>query len=200
MAAIAINQQNIFMALEDGSALPLIVKSTLADPGTFSTVYEPGAGTAANVITSGDPDIVYFYGNFGSGVQVIKHTISTLTNTNKSPAGLTTKVVNGMDVNPDDANELWITVNTDQDLLKSTTGGTSWSSINAALGLNPTALKVIWPDSQKILVAGNDGTDTKLLYSTDGGVAFTNIVTVAGLTDSANIVALGIKLIDGSVL
>lgn len=94
MASMCTNADGnyIFMALEDGSGFQIIAKASRSDLMTWEAVYSPGAGTAANVLpVPSNPDLMLFYGNFGSGVQVVKHTISTITNTNISPSGLTTK-------------------------------------------------------------------------------------------------------------
>lgn len=157
---------------------------------SFTAAYEPGAGTAANVLDEPDnDDKMLFYGNFGSGVQVIEHTISTVGNANISPSGLTTKVINGLDNNPNDEDDIWVTVNTDQDLLRTVNGGGAYSTKNAALGITPTALVVLsFPD--KILIGGHNGT-TQLLYSSDEGATFTDQAG-ATLGAVANIVSIGV--------
>lgn len=194
MAAIAVSQDGeaIFLALEDGSGYPVVAKCSRDDLATFTSVYAPGAGTACNVLATPDPDVMYFYGNFGSGVQVVKHVVSTGAETNISPSGLTTKVVNALAVNPGDVNELWATVNTDQDLLHTIDSGTTWETLNNALGVNPTALLVLSTGTGEppvIYVAGNDGADTLLLYSANGGTSFSDVAG-ANLAAVANIVGL----------
>lgn len=177
MSAIAVSQDGaaIFLALEDGSGYSTVVKAERDDLGTFTAAYAPGAGTACNVIATGDPDVMIFYGNFGSGVQVVKHVISTGVETNISPAGLTTKVVNGCAVNPSDPDEIWITVNTDQDLLGTIDGGATWTTLNAALGINPTALLVFWAgdyDDSRAFIGGTVTSTTELLYTPNEGASY----------------------------
>lgn len=175
MPAIAVSAdgQYVFMALENGGS-PLVFKAAITDLSALSLIYDPGAGSAVNVAqVPSNPDKMLFYGNFGTDVTVISHTISTEANADISPASLGANIVNALDVNPEDEGEIWITVNGNQDLLRTTTGGASWTTKNSALGLNPTALKVAWPNSDKLFVAGLDGT-VKLLWSTNGGTSFTN--------------------------
>lgn len=177
MSAIAVSQDGeaIFLALEDGSGFPVVAKCSRSDLATFTAAYAPGAGSACNVLPSGDPDVMFFYGNFGSGVQVVKHVVSTGAETNISPAGLTTKVVNALAVNPSDVNELWVTVNTDQDLLGSSDGGTTWATLNAALGINPTGLLVFWAgdyDDSRAFIGGTVAGVTELLYTSNEGASY----------------------------
>jgi hypothetical protein len=194
MAAIAVSADGnqIFLALENGSGQPLIAMCERDDLATFIAVYNPAAGSAGNVLASSDPDVMFFYGYFGSGYRVLKYVISTDTVSNISPSGVATYIVNSLAVNPADANELWATINTDQDLRHTTDGGTAWETLNAGLGLNPTALLVV-PGGEGeppvIYIAGNDGVTTVLLYSPNNGISF-NDVSGVSLAGTANIIGL----------
>lgn len=177
MSAIAVSQDGaaIFLALEDGSGNSVVAKCERDNLATFSEVYAPGAGTACNVLATGDPDLMLFYGNFGSGIQVVKHVISTGAETNISPSGLTTKVVNACAVNPSDPAEIWLTVNTDQDLLGTIDGGTAWSTLNAALGINPASLLVFWAgdyNDNRAFIGGTVTGVTELLYTPNEGGSY----------------------------
>jgi len=192
VAAIAVSADgdHIFLALEDTSGFPVIITCERASLGTFTAAYNPGAGSAANVASvPGNPDLMLFYGNFGSGVQVISHVISTGVNTNISPAGLTTKICNTLAVNPSDSDEIIITINTDQDLLRTIDGGANWSSLYAVLGVDPTGLAVRWDDPDRVYVAGYDGADVDLLYSPNEGDYFTD-VSGAALKAAAGVVGV----------
>lgn len=176
MSAIAVSQNgnHIFLALENESGFPVIVKTTRADLSTFTVAYNPAAGTAANVVAAGE-DTMLFYGNFGSGVQVIKHTVSSGANANISPTGLTTKVANCLAVNPSDTNEIWLTVNTDQDLLRTLDQGATWETLNAALGFSATAMLVFWEGEYELdrgYIAGNVSGTEELLYTVDEGDSY----------------------------
>lgn len=171
MSAISTNADGsyIFTALEDASGNQVIARAARSDLSTWTAVYEPGAGSAygtAPVLS--DPDLMLFYGNFGTDVTVILHTISTGTNTDISPAGLGAKVVNTCAVNPANASEIVITVDTDQDMLYTDDQGSNWSTWDAALGFDATALAMLWSGAywpHRVFVAGNNGTDIDLLYS-----------------------------------
>lgn len=194
MAAMCTNLDGnyVFVALEDvDTGFPVIVKASRLDLSTWSIIYNPGAGSAANIWPCrSNPDLMFFYGNFGSGIQVIRHTISTITNTNISPSGLTTKVVNTLEDNPSNASEIVITVNTDQDLKYTLDGGATWSNWDAALGFNATALKVMWSGAyseHRYFVAGQVGVgNLDLLYSPNEGVSDSNREN-ASLAAKANI-------------
>lgn len=177
MSAIAVSQDGavVFLALEDGSGNSVVVKCERDDLTTFTAAYAPGAGTACNVIATGDPDVMFFYGNFGSGIQVVEHIISTGVNTNISPSGLTTKVINALAVNPSNISEIWATVNTDQDLLGTIDGGATWDTLNAALGINPTSLLVLWAgdyDDSRGFIGGTVAGVTELLYTPNEGASY----------------------------
>lgn len=197
MAAIAVSADglNIFLGLEDGSGFPVIAKAVRSDLATFSAAYSPGAGSAANVAAAaGEPDVMYFYGNFGTDVTVIKHTISGPTNDDISPASLGAKVVNTLEVDPSDANRLIITVDTDQDLLETEDAGSNWVALNETLGLDATALKVFWSgdyDYHRLWLGGQVTGAAAARYSPNEGTTLSD-VTGAGLG-----VALNVAGIDG---
>lgn len=197
MSAVAISGEYIYLALQDGLGQPVVIRTTTGDPATFETVYNPLSGSAVNVKAAGG--YVFFYGDFGADVKIIRHTVADLTNTDISPASLGTAVVNALDVNPDNAGEIWCVVNTAQDLLRTINGGTAWTTKNSSLGLNATGLKVLWPNPDKILIVGNTGSQTRLIYSSNQGNSFSDVSSSA-LHSAANIAALGVVLIDGSIL
>jgi len=188
--ALASDQQTIFIALEDSTGLPVMVKTTLADLSIFETVYTPGAGFAANVIAAPN-GIMYFYGNFGTNVGIIQHDVVAETNTDVTPASLGTDDINALDVDPDLGQIIFIGISGVQDLKKSLNAGTSWASVNAALGIDPTALLVLWPDANKLLIAGSTGAQNRLLYSDDGGANFDDEAGTA-LHGADNSVALAV--------
>lgn len=186
---------NVFAALEDGSGYPVIATAARTDLSTWSGAYEPGAGSAANIAAvASNPDKVIFYGNFGTDVTVIMHTISTATNTDISPASLGAKVINALHVNPSDENEMIATVDTDEDLIHTTDGGTTWSTLDAALGFDATALWVMWSGAyypHRLFVAGHNGTDLDVLYSPNAGSSNENKedATLGGKANITNIEA-----------
>jgi len=184
------NGDYIFLALENSAGFPVVVKASRSDLFTWTAVYSPGAGSAVNVaMVPSDPDKILFYGNFGSGVQVISHVISTVTNTNISPADLTTKIVNCLVSNPSDPNEFIITVDTDQDLLHSDDLGAAYSALYATLGFNATGLAVRWDDPDRVYVAGYDGADVDLLYTPNEGASVAD-VSGAALKAAAGVVGV----------
>jgi hypothetical protein len=195
MSAITVSADGnyIFLALENASGQPVIARCAHADLSAWTAAYNPAAGTAANVAqVPGNADLMLFYGNFGSGVQVILHTVSSGANTNISPTGLTTKVVNGLAVNPSNADEIIITINTDQDLLRTIDAGANWVSLNAALGFNATALAVVWQaeiEKHRVYAAGQVTGAANLLYSPNSGTYFSNI-TGANLVAATNVAGL----------
>lgn len=197
MPAIATNADGtwIYLALEDGSANPVIVCAGRSDLATWVETYTPAAGTAANVeMAGGNLDEMLFYGNFGTDVTVIKHTISTVTNADISPASLAAKEVNTAAVNPSDGDEIVITVNTDQDITHTTDNGTTWSAWDATLGLDPTGLWILWSGAyflHRYFVAGDNTTTLDILYSPNEGSGDTDVsgATIGALTNISNVEA-----------
>ena len=180
----------IFLALEDNSGFPVVVKASRDSIATWTAVYSPGAGSAINVASvPSDSDKILFYGYMGSGIQVVKHIISAVTNTNISPAGLTTKICNTLCPNPSAPNEIIITINTDQDLLRTIDGGANWSSLYATLGVDPTGLAVRWDDPDRVYVTGYDGADVDLLYTPNEGDSVSD-VSGAALKAALNVVSV----------
>lgn len=181
---------NVFLAGEDsGSGDQVVITAATSDMTTWSLAYQPLAGSACNIQKCiANADLMFFYGNFGTDVTVIQHTISTSTNTDISPSSLGAKVVNGLVVNPSDANEIVITVDTDQDVLYTSDGGSNWSTWDAALGFDATAFELLWSGlyfPHRYFVAGDNGADLDILYSPNAGANDTNVedATVGALTN-----------------
>jgi hypothetical protein len=201
MASIAATADGayVYMALENDSAQPVIVRAARPDNAgdvmTFEEAYAPAAGTAGNVCqVPGNPDLMLFYGNFGSGVQVVLHTVSTGAEANISPAGLTTKVVNAAAVDPNDSDHIIICVNTDQDLLETRDAGTAWTTLNSALGFDTTALAVFWqtfPEYDIIYAVGQVTAAALLKYSPNSGASLSDITGGTMSTPDVSSLELG---------
>jgi hypothetical protein len=187
MAAIetTADGEYIYIALEDtATGFPIVIRCARSDLDTFETVYEPGAGTAINVARAPGDNMI-FYGNFGTDVGVILHTISNSGNADISPASLGSNVVNALAVV--DANIFIAGISTVQDLIRTVDAGSNWTTVNSAIGIDSTAIEAI--DVNHLLIGGSDGSDTKILYSGNGGTSFTNLAT-APVTAAANVVSI----------
>lgn len=194
MPAIATSADGayIFLALEDSSGNQVIARAARTDLSTWTAAYEPGGGSAANVaMIPSNPDKMFFYGNFGTDVVIIMHTISTNDNSDISPSSLGAKVVNTLAVNPSDENELMCTVDTDQDLLYSTDQGSNWSTLDATLGFDGTALEALWSGSywlHRYFVAGQvAGPAGQLRYSPNQGSSDADVTGAMSVTDIVNV-------------
>jgi hypothetical protein len=97
-------------------------------------------------------------------------------------------VVNGCAVNPAQGDEIWVTVNTAQDLLR-TLDAAAWTTKNSALGIDPAALEILWPDVNKMFTGGNSGSQAELLYSDELGADFED-ESGSGIHGADNIVAI----------
>ena len=191
MAAIAtdLNGTYIFAALEDSSGHQAILRAEASDLSTWTAVYQPGAGSAANVIPAGE-GYMLFYGNFGTDVGLIRHTISGGTNTDISPNSLGSKVVNCAAVNPHNENEIMITVGTDQDVLHSDDAGSTWTTLENALGFNATALAPIWDlynRPHEVLVAGHNGANIDIRFTPNDFASSTNVEGSLSTSNITNI-------------
>jgi hypothetical protein len=183
----------IFLALEDsGTGSQLVLMRERDAPGVWTAVYAPGGGSACNLApVPGNADQVVFYGNFGTDVTIIRYTISTDTAEDISPASLGAKIVNCLVVNPGDPDEIWATVDTDQDLLHTVDGGANWETLDAALGFDATALYALWSGAYEFdrgFLAGNDGA-VVLIYTPNAGASNYDY-TGAALAAAANVVSI----------
>jgi len=169
MSAIATTADGnyIYLALEDTNGNQVISRAARSDLSTWTTIYQPGAGSAANIApVPSDPDKMLFYGNFDTDVVVVEHTVSTGAESDISPASLAAKEVNTLAVNPSDANEIVITVDTDEDLKYSDDGGSTWSDWDATLTFDATALALLWSGDYSLhrLFASGQVTGSAVLY------------------------------------
>jgi len=141
--ASSIDSQFLFIALEDGGGFQL-VKRVQIGTQTFTTAFEPGAGSAVNILQHPtDEDFVYFYGQFGASSNVIKHTISSVVNTDISIP--ITNVINSLVVNPSDDQQLYAYANSNQSLYLTIDGGTTWIVQNGGVGLSAvTQIITLW--------------------------------------------------------
>jgi hypothetical protein len=137
--------------------------------GTTSAEYEPAAGSAGNVTPDPvSPDKMWFFGNFGTDIGIIRHTPSTEGNSDVSPSSIGTDVIQPLQVDRGDNSHIIACNATDQDALESDDTGASWSTLNATLGLTPVAMALAFNGQLQPadgFIAGNDGTDTRLTYT-----------------------------------
>lgn len=182
MAAIIYSNDGtrIFIAVEDiATGDQVVLRSNVSDFSGWSYAYNPEDGSAVNIKASpSDPDVLFFYGNFGTDVVIIKNTISTQTNTDISPASLGAKIINVLNVNPTalyDGNvEIVAHVNTDNDVIYSDDSGATWTTWNAASGVTATALEIIWGGSyfpHGYILGGNNTTAELWLSPNEGGTS-----------------------------
>ncbi len=169
------------------------------DEGTFTEIFST-AGVGALAISCAAPpsdnDKIIFYGMLddAGSVQIRRWNITADTLDNISPSGLGTKRVSALVIDPLNSDNMFCTVDEDEDLLVTTSGGTSWSSANAALGLAPTALLALFSTEffNEVFIAGNSGGVT-VQFSQDAGATFTSLET-PDLATAANVVNLEVRL------
>jgi hypothetical protein len=170
-SALGVSQDGsfVFVALEDTSSNQKILKITRPTSTVVTTaiVYDPGAGTSGNIAQTGHPDRMIFFGNFGTDVGVIDHVISTETNNDISPASVGSKLIQPLRADPGDINHIIAINRDDQDAIE-TEDGSSWSTLNATLGITVDAMDVgfFGPYIDDVgVIGGNDGADENLSYS-----------------------------------
>jgi len=173
----SIDSQFLFIALEDGSANQLIKRLQISTE-MFTTAFEPGAGSASNILQHPtDENFVYFYGQFGASVNVIKHTISSVTNTDISIP--ITNVINSLAVNPSDDQQLYAYANSNQSLYFTLDGGANWTVDNGAVGLSAvTQIITLWstpPSPNRLFASGDDTVNAIINYTPNGGISGINL-------------------------
>jgi hypothetical protein len=195
MAAIGVSADgnNIILALENASGNPVFLAVARSDLSTFTNVYDPGAGTAANVQPSPtNLDSMLFYGNFGTDVTVIQHTISTGAEVDISPASLGAKVINTLVINPAGISEAVASVDTDQDLKNTVDGGTTWTDWDATMGFDGTALWVLWSGAyfpHRYFSGGQTGGTGEIRYSPNEGSSDADKTNTMSVTQIVSIEA-----------
>jgi hypothetical protein len=164
--------RNIFFAFEDGvTGFPIITRvdrPTSTTPENERTVYNPGAGTNANVEKARIDSKMFFFGNFGTNVGVIEHTISTEVNTDISPTSIGAKIIQPLRPSTDDIDHIIAINRDDQDAIETEDSGSSWSTLNATLGITVDAMDIGFngPLIDDVgVIGGNDGSDENLSYT-----------------------------------
>ena len=166
---VSADGNSLFVALQDNaSGNQVVFKATRPASPTISKIYDPGAGSAANVAETGNLDKMVFHGNFGSNVGVIVHTVSTAGNSDKTPTTIGTDKIQPLAVDPSDIDHFIAINQADQDALETEDGGASWATLNAALGQTPVAMGIMWFGALwpfGAFFGGNDGVDENLEYT-----------------------------------
>ena len=189
------SSNNLFFALEEESTgNQVIIKYDILSE-QFNTVYDPQAGDCSNVIRLGtDLDNMLFFGNFGTDVKLIKHTISTLNNSDISPASLGSNLLQPVESDPLDSNHIIAIDQDSEDVLESLDLGSNWNTINNAIGGLVLAIKMLWnniyyPDNG--FIGLYDGVDTALFF-TPNNFENTREDSSAALQSASDIVSLDI--------
>lgn len=160
----------LFFAMENSTGDQKIVRidrPTSTNP-VFTVVYGPGGGSSANITRSKNADEMLFFGNFGTDIGVIEHTISANSNADISPTSIGSDLIQPLQSDPSDSEHVIAINRTDQDAIETKDGGSNWSTLNAALGITVDAMAIgfFGPYLGEVaLIGGNDGTDENLSYS-----------------------------------
>ncbi len=161
----------VFLALEDdATGNQIVFKITRPTSTTPTTVkaYDPTSGTAGNVAPTGDPDRMIFHGNFGTDVGVVDHAIAAGTNTDITMPTIGAELIQPLKVDPSDVQHIVAINRNDQDALETEDGGTTWATLNAALGVTVDAMDLIFFGAYFPFggfIGGNDGVDENLSYA-----------------------------------
>lgn len=189
----------VFVALEENTSgdqyVFSVTRPVTGSAPTVAPVYEPAGGSAAGVATvPGNPDKMLFFGNFGTDIGVIMHTISTGANTDISPSSIGTDVIIWAAVDPSDADHIVAINDTDSDLLETTDGGTTWTTLDASLPVTSvTGAFWLWSGAyftDRGFIGGGDGVDEHLAYTPNEASGWREDTGANGLKSSDGIVGI----------
>ncbi len=170
-----IGDEMAFAVNDTNTTFPLGV---LLKDGAFSTVFNPGAGTAINVFAT--PGNFIFYGAFGVNYNVVRYVRSTDTITDISIPGIGNNAVNALIRNNTDGG-LYAIVDTSQALYHFASG--VWSIVNATLGIDGTDILGSFAEVDKLYLAGKGAVNGELLFSPDEGVTIQDVT--GGITGAS---------------
>ena len=163
-----------FMAMEDGTGAQ-VVGSAPVGSSFWARVYDPATGSSCNVQTvEADSGLMLFYGQFGTGVNVILHTVAGGINTDISIPGIGTTPVNCLSVNPGTALQM-VTVDNVGQLRSTIDGGANWVDGAVIIAEPANWIKVKWAGiytAPRLMVALNNGGAERLYYSPNGGASW----------------------------
>lgn len=168
MSAIAEDGTRKFLALKNiTTGFPITLIST--DGGvTYSTLFEPGAGDANNVVASGGK--VILHGNFGTDDNIRDYNGGALDDI--SITGLSVgDVVNAVVFNSVD-NVFYAAVTQSRELYKRESG--VWTLVNAAVTLNGSRIIGLFGGPDALYIAGINAGVSKFVTSINGGVTILN--------------------------
>ena len=168
-----ISQTILFVALETATGNQLVKKFDIGT-GAVSDAYTPGAGTSCNVLQHPtNEDVVYFYGQFGGNVNIIKHTISTVNNADISVN--ISNTINGVTVNPSNDLEMYCYSDGNTTIYFTDDGGATWTVLNASGSLTTVAgLVTLWSAAglaNRLFASGDDTANAIINYSPNGGLS-----------------------------
>lgn len=159
-----------------------------------TVAYNPAGSSSINVVATGDPDRMLFFGNFGTDVGVIDHVISTAVSNDITMTTIGADLIQPALVDPSDVDHIIAVNRTDQDVFETLDGGTTWTALNSALAITVDVMDLIfqgayWPSAG--FIGGNDGVDENLSYTPNEFGALRED-TSAGLKATAGLTSLDI--------
>lgn len=188
------NGFRVLVALEEattGDQVIFVVRTS--DLTNWGTAYDPQTGgSSANVrMVPANEWGFFLHGNFDTDVLILLYDAGAETVTDLSPAGLGAKECNTLVVNPTGVGEAWATIDTDEDLLRTTDAGSTWPALDAVMGFDPTALDVLWSGGyalDRAFIAGKPAS-VELQYTPGEGADKADQAN-AGLAAVANICSI----------
>jgi hypothetical protein len=169
----------LYIGLYDtATAQPILISVALPLDGALSmggAVFNPGAGSAINVKCIDVGDRLAISGDFGANEQVEVSDNAGTTWTDIDPGTWGANLAEPLIVDPLTLDEVMVALSALQDIVETTDGGTTWTTLNAALGLNPGAMVLLTNGNEMII--GDDAANV-ILYSPNRGVT-TAVVTGA---------------------
>jgi len=168
----------LYLALYDtATAQPRLVSVALPLDGAASmgsSIFSSGAGTAINVRCNSVGDSLAVSGHFGANEQVETSDDGGITWADIDPGTWAANLAEPLVVDPLTLDEVLIAL-TPQSIIETVDGGTTWTTLNAAVGFSPGAMAKLVNGDEMII--GDDGANV-ILYSPNRGVT-TAVVTGA---------------------
>jgi len=174
----------LYLGIYDSSNNPIMVTADLplVDDHVGTKAFDPGAGDSINVkATEYTGERVVISGYFGNNEQTELSTDGGATTTGIDPGSWGTSRAQPIAIDPNDDNHVYLALDGNDDLVE-TDDVASWSTLDAALPYDLSAIAVLDEDPNEIVIARTDAGAQLIQHSPNQGTTWTDITGTLDVT------------------
>lgn len=174
----------IYAVVYNASNQPMVIRANLplAAGATGTRIFNPAAGDAGNVVcTEYTGERLVVSGYFGNNEQTELSTNGGTAFTDIDPGTWGTNRAQPVAIDPDNDDHIYLTLDGNNDLVE-TEDVTTWTTLDAALPWDASALAILDIDPNEIVIGRTDAGASLVQWSPNKGTDWTNITGALPIT------------------